>query len=266
MPTSTQKNNGSIFSRKSSLFTSQRTRKDNTHPTPLHITSPIISSNSDNSNSVQSSIPSSRSTSPPLIPTRTSSKSSRDRYRQSHSISNVDLASLRRSVSLRSVSSPQIHNRVPSAATVALSLSYENVPLAPLPTKPLLHIPSFTKRQKSADAINTLNSETSSPLEPSRYNAGMSAVQYRSAQPGRPPATSHSTLSSTSYSQTSNGIGPTAPIGSMPVAGSQSPQMVFQHIMDTASKRISTLDYLRKAYVSPEACPRSMNMLKLMGK
>ncbi len=36
-----------------------------------------------------------------------------------------------------------------------------------------------------------------------------------------------------------------------PTGGSQTPFAIYQHIHDTASKRISTLDYLRKAYVLP---------------
>lgn len=36
-------------------------------------------------------------------------------------------------------------------------------------------------------------------------------------------------------------------------AGVQNPIAIFQHIQDLSAKRISTLDYLRKAYASPQA-------------
>jgi hypothetical protein len=41
-------------------------------------------------------------------------------------------------------------------------------------------------------------------------------------------------------------LGPAAPIA---IPNGANPHIIFQHIHELASKRISTLDYLRKAYV-----------------
>jgi hypothetical protein len=283
MPNAIPQKNGSfpstsnkIFSRTSSIFVSQRKAREAKEkavqqqqiadhissgtniypPIPEHptIPDPPTPASDDTSRSDHSRLPSDTSIPPTLIPARTSSKSSKRAHRHSHSAHNLDLGNLRRSISLRSVSSPQKHSRAPSnTSTLALSVSHENSApsLQSQSSRPHLHIPAFTKRQKSTDALSSLGSETNSPLEPTRSNtSGMPAVQYRSGQPtGRPPGASISSVN-TSYSQSSNGLGSTMQIPP-PVAGSQTPQMVYQHIMDTASKRISTLDYLRKAYVRP---------------
>ncbi|KAI9856616.1 MAG: hypothetical protein M1824_005313 [Vezdaea acicularis] len=68
----------------------------------------------------------------------------------------------------------------------------------------------------------------------------------KESDPGKPPSTSHS---STSFGQSSSVAGSSS--AAVPTlisnSGNQSPQLIFQHIHETASKRISTLDYLRKA-------------------
>jgi hypothetical protein len=224
---------------------------------------PIPGPADDTSKSPPESRSSDTSLPPTLIPTRTSSKSSKRTHRHSHSTHNIDLGNLRRSISLRSVSSPHNkHNREPSnTSTLALSISHENSPPPSLhsqsSSKPLVYIPAFAKRQKSADALSSLGGgfETYSPLDAARSNPAakmmpMSAAYTKPSgvSTGRPVGASISSVN-TSYSQSSNGLGSTMQVPP-PVAGSQTPQMVYQHIMDTASKRISTLDYLRKAYVS----------------
>ena len=45
--------------------------------------------------------------------------------------------------------------------------------------------------------------------------------------------------------QANRGLAPAAPI---PVPNGANPHIIFQNIQELASKRISTLDYLRKAY------------------
>jgi hypothetical protein len=45
-------------------------------------------------------------------------------------------------------------------------------------------------------------------------------------------------------------LGPAAQIGGSGAGAPQTPQAVYQHILDTTAKRISTLDYLRKSFVS----------------
>ena len=44
-------------------------------------------------------------------------------------------------------------------------------------------------------------------------------------------------------------LGPAAQIGGSGAGAPQTPQAVYQHILDTTAKRISTLDYLRKSCV-----------------
>ena len=69
------------------------------------------------------------------------------------------------------------------------------------------------------------------------------APAFRSGSiPSKPPSTAHSNAS---FAQSTNTLPAAAP--SVPAApGAYNPSTVFQHIQDMASKRISTLDYLRK--------------------
>lgn len=256
MPNSQPPKNGptsSLLSRASTLFTSSRVKKE--PKASLTITSPV--------NGVQYTVlekdqlpqadggasPPSGNTTPPPPLSRSHSKSSRksSRHRYSQSVStNYDLQSLRRSVSLRSITSSHRlnHQRGASTATLALPITQEHPPGSSHSSKSHLHLPNFTKRQKSADNVRDF-SESTSPGEVTKLPGGMAAVQYRNTQPGRPPGTSHS-MSSLNYPQTN---GPVPPLPTAP-NGLQNPQTVYQHILDTCSKRISTLDYLRKAYAS----------------
>jgi hypothetical protein len=224
------KNGSSLFSRTSILFS---TRKDKNK---ANITSPILES------ADHDSPPTSGSPPPPTTEAvalgRSLSKSSHHRYSQS--VTTIDL---RRSVSLRSIASPQQrpnHHRLTSTATLAL----EHPPSSSHSSKTLLHIPTFSKRQKSTENVRDLAESTE---EVTKY-PGMTAVQYRNTQPGRPPGTSHS-MSNLSYTQTNGSLGSSIPSVPSAAPGAQNPQTVYQHITDTCSKRISTLDYLRKACV-----------------
>jgi hypothetical protein len=72
----------------------------------------------------------------------------------------------------------------------------------------------------------------------------LAASMVRNAQDYRPDA---------SYQAVRFNSGAIVPGMIPPMAGPQSPTLeniTFQHIQDMASKRISTLDYLRKAYSS----------------
>lgn len=239
-----------VFQRTSTLFATTRTnRKD--YKSTASISPPIAPSASANNYSIpdspQSGSPSRSSESPTATAPvstldRSLSKASSRHRRYSQSVSTVDLQSLRRSVSLRSISNPYSHkhNRVTSTATLAFSLSQDqHPPSSSHSSKPLLHIPNFTKRQKSAD--NVRDFEGSSP---GGMASGIQSVQYRNTQPGRPP-TSHS-QSNLNFSQTNGVLGATPIVPNIP-NGALNPQTVYQHILDTCSKRISTLDYLRKA-------------------
>lgn len=250
------------FSRSRSFFTQSRSKSQQV----VNITPPIQSIQRSNTTQAtgtteiedkshsHSESPVSDSPPPIVIPTRSSSKASKrssSRHRYSQSISNtVHLSSIRRSVSLRSVSSPQgRHYRQASTTSLVASTSNDN--LAHHCSK--LSIPKFGRRNKSnddfneADFVSDIESEKRDML-----NSTMTTVQYRNPPPGRPPtshSTSHSTMGSMNYSSTSSGTTvPQQPVPNLG-PGTQNPNIVYQHILDTASKRISTLDYLRKAYV-----------------
>lgn len=257
------------FSRSKSFFTQSRSKSQQV----VNITPPIqplqrsnttqltsATESDDRTDSIlsTSTANSPDSTSPPpiAIPARTSSKASKrssSRHRYSQSISNtVDLTSLRRSVSLRSVSSPQgRHYRQASTATLAASISNDNLSSHYISHYTKLSIPKFGRRIKSSE--NFKEGESASEIESEKrdmLNSTMTTVQYRNAPPGRPP-TSHSTSYSTmsSQNQSSNGTAASQPTIPNLGPGTQNPSIIYQHILDTASKRISTLDYLRKAYV-----------------
>ena len=63
--------------------------------------------------------------------------------------------------------------------------------------------------------------------------------------PGKPPSTSHSSVS---FGQGGNGALPVPSLPPAPLGISQNPSTIYQQIHDVSSKRISTLDYLRKAH------------------
>lgn len=241
MPNQSNKNaRPNVFQRTSTLFATTRTnRKD--YKSTASISPPTGTTSNPLATPPPSSSPKSSHspTTPPVSLERSISKASRHN-RYSQSVYTVDLQSLRRSVSLRSTSSPHRHNRVTSTATLAISPTQEYPPPLFNSAKPLLHVPAFTKRQKSADNVRDFEPPSSGGMA---MASGMQSVQYRNTQPGRPP-----TAHSQSYSQASGGLGP-APAVPNTTNGPLNPQTVYQHILDTCSKRISTLDYLRKAYV-----------------
>ncbi|KAF2801471.1 uncharacterized protein BDZ99DRAFT_429961 [Mytilinidion resinicola] len=69
------------------------------------------------------------------------------------------------------------------------------------------------------------------------------------AVPLRYPASQKQLQQQQNFAQSYGSLGPPAPIQIGPtVSGSNNPSVVFQHIHEMASKRISTLDYLRKAH------------------
>ncbi|KAH9876202.1 hypothetical protein J1614_004081 [Plenodomus biglobosus] len=177
--------------------------------------------------------------------------------RQSIAASVTDLGSqLRRSrsASLRTntshgTGSSSSHKRTPSA-TLALTYSPEK---APVPnsvanaSRPTLSISTFSRsKQKSAenvrpDAANTHVYEKSplSAVDKPKTPFGTMAVPM----PLRHPPSQKEILQA---SQQSNRT--LAPAPPLPVPNGSTPNVVFQHIQDLASKRISTLDYLRKAH------------------
>ncbi|EON62880.1 hypothetical protein W97_02105 [Coniosporium apollinis CBS 100218] len=228
---------GGLFGRKSTIF-GRRQKADTDAQTTTTTTATATAT----------------TTASPPDQSETSTTSSHRRRTASsrHSISSsvTDIgASLRRSTSLRSSSNASsLKLTSPSTTTLAtISYSPEKGATAANASKPTLSVSTFTRRQRSSDNVQKEASLFSkSPLSASdpKATVGMTAVPLRHAhQSGRLPGTAQSNIS---FTQSNGSLGPPAPV--LPSANSPNPYAVFQHIHDTASKRIATLDYLRKVH------------------
>ncbi|KAI9776458.1 MAG: hypothetical protein M1839_009569 [Geoglossum umbratile] len=150
-------------------------------------------------------------------------------------------------------------------------------PSAPSNTSPLRHRSSLSSssirrkpsisRQRSTDSFNVLSKpaeakqpestsssqsiSSSRPPEvkkkrsmfaaaPVQQPGGPFGYSFKVSEPAKPSSTSHSNAAFSAG--VGSGIPPSAP------NGLTSPHVVYQHIHEMASKRISTLDYLRKAH------------------
>jgi hypothetical protein len=145
--------------------------------------------------------------------------------------------------------------------------------LTPQPSsaKSHLHIPGFGRRQKSAeqvrpptaeptlleafDSTDDLTSATSTrPTTARSVTDSQVALLQGSANmtsfPMGPPPTSRGTTFQENSRAMYAGGGPGTGPMMMGPGGPTNPGAVYQHIHDMASKRISTLDYLRKACVA----------------
>jgi hypothetical protein len=155
-------------------------------------------------------------------------------------------SSLRRSVSLQSNSRPStshsyLHSKSPSD-TLALSYSPERAPHGShTASRPTLSISTFTRKQKSAENVRSHPDRTPLSSVDANGSVGMAAVPLRHPTSARPIGTSHSNVG---FGQ---GSAMLAPPATVPLPSGPNPMAVFQHVHDMASKRISTLDYLRKA-------------------
>lgn len=149
-----------------------------------------------------------------------------------------------RSTSLRSAGSSHHKRHASTASTMhSLSLSPEKVPpAAPISaSRPTLSISTFARsKAKSSDNVK--------PDASTHYDkAPLSALDKPKtpfAMPTRTPT------SQTARSASNAGLERLAPAAPIPVPNGANPNIIFQHIHELASKRISTLDYLRKAYVT----------------
>lgn len=173
-----------------------------------------------------------------------------------HSISStVDGLQLRRSrsTSLRSAASSH-HKRHPSASTMhSVSLSPDKgiPPAAPLAaSRPTLSISTFARNKaKSSDNVKPdggglqhYDKTPLSALDKPKSSFGM-AVPIPLRHP-HPPSQKDMQQAQRQGSIAGASLAPAAPI---PVPNGANPHIIFQHIQELASKRISTLDYLRKA-------------------
>lgn len=202
-------------------------------PSRLRDSSDVTTTSSDN----QSDFTAESNSSPPRAPLTSSSSAAsslhqRESHRRSFSRSSQIAfpTTLRRSISLRSGLRSSTESSNPSPPRRAPSTS---------------RLPSFgLRRQKSSDTFHNHPISSTSTFDHSKLPTATmaAAVSYRSGQSVRAPGTASGNVP---FGQGNGTLGPAAQIGG---AGGQNPQAVFQHIQDAASKRISTLDYLRKSY------------------
>ena len=159
-------------------------------------------------------------------------------------------ASLRTNTSDGTAKTSSSHKRTPSA-TLALTYSPDK---APVPntlsnaSRPALSISTFSRsKPKSSDNVKADSGGQAHVYEKSPLSAvdkpktpfGNMAVPI----PLRHPPSQKEILQANQ--QSNRTLAPAAPI---PVPNGSNPNIIFQHIHELASKRISTLDYLRKAY------------------
>ncbi|KAH3942730.1 hypothetical protein HBH98_183800 [Parastagonospora nodorum] len=139
------------------------------------------------------------------------------------------------------------HKRTPSA-NLALTYSPEKAPNAAASVpRPTLSISTFSRnKQKSSENVKAEGGPNTQAYEKSPLSAvdkpktpfGMAVPM-----PLRHPPTQKEILQANRQANAT--LAPAAPI---PLPNSANPNIIFQHIQELASKRISTLDYLRKAH------------------
>ena len=168
-------------------------------------------------------------------------------------------ASLRTNASSGSAAShhphphPHAPRRTPAAPTLAGAVSPEKTP-APAPisvSRPTLSISTFSRsKAKSSDNVKPDAPATAyekaplSALDKPKTPFGMAVpIMPMRAQP-TPKDVQH--MQHLQRQQSNLGLAPAASILASGPNGAN-PNIIFQHIHEMASKRISTLDYLRKA-------------------
>lgn len=155
-------------------------------------------------------------------------------------------ASLRTNTSAGTASTSS-HKRAPSA-TLALAYSPEKAPnAAPSAPRPTLSISTFSRNKaKSSENVKPdgQNAQVYEKSPLSAVDRPKTPFAMAVPMPLRHPPTQKEMLQANR--QANAQLAPSAPI---PLPNSANPNMIFQHIHEMASKRISTLDYLRKAQV-----------------
>ncbi|CAO2658609.1 Nn.00g063320.m01.CDS01 [Neocucurbitaria sp. VM-36] len=134
------------------------------------------------------------------------------------------------------------HKPTPSA-TMALTYSPEKAP-ANVSSRPALSISTFSRnKQKSSENVRPDGGPVYEKSPLSAVDKPKTPFGMAVPMPLRHPPTQKEILQANQ--QANRGLGPAAPI---PVPNGSNPHIIFQHIQELASKRISTLDYLRKAH------------------
>lgn len=163
------------------------------------------------------------------------------------------------------------HKRTPSA-NLATSLSPEKpstsngIP-AQSSSRPALSISTFSRgtKQRSAENVRPdtavgaasrqgYDKEPQSAVDKPKTPFGRARFPSNSSEP-QPGLRRQDTggYGSGTMNYNAGGLGPAAPI---PLPTGANPSIIFQHIQEMASKRISTLDYLRKAYAASPVLDR----------
>ncbi|KAF2185597.1 hypothetical protein K469DRAFT_576318 [Zopfia rhizophila CBS 207.26] len=259
---------GGIFTRRPSFFGSKnkgsKTTGSSTAPSRTS-TPPAASATTSNSSAASNTdtfadtppLIASQYGSPLKVPSTPPRRKHSSRHSISASVSDIGTALRRpRSSSLRTNSSStgtaSSHKKTPSA-TLALSFSPEkpSTNAAPTASRPTLSISTFTRNKKSSENVKPDGGGGGQKYEKSPLSAvDNPKTPFGMAVPLRHPP-SHKEIRQVQQAQSSygasynGGLAPAAVIGS---AGSHNPNIVFQHVHEMASKRISTLDYLRKAH------------------
>lgn len=168
-----------------------------------------------------------------------------------HSISSSLGEQLRRSRSTSLRSAASSHHKRSASSMHSISLSPEKVPpAAPISaSRPTLSISTFARsKAKSSDNVKENNGGLQhydkTPL------SALDKPKMSIPIPLRHPPTQKE-IQQAQRSASNAGLAPSAPI---PVPNGANPNIIFQHIHELASKRISTLDYLRKACVPHSPC------------
>ena len=133
-------------------------------------------------------------------------------------------------------------SRTGSNSTTSLS----QIDRKPIPSQIGRHQPSNASSLSSQKALSSQYSLDG--IIPPLPNGAMAATMTANSSrydAGRPPSTSHSSVG---FGQGGNGTLPVPSLPPAPLGTSQNPSTTYQQIHDVASKRISTLDYLRKAH------------------
>lgn len=190
----------------------------------------------------------------PKVPTTPQQRKPASRHSIASSVTDIG-SSLRRSrsASLRTntsagTTSTSSHRRTPSA-TLALTYSPEKTPNAATSngSRPTLSISTFSRsKQKSSENVKPdgTNAQVYEKSPLSAVDKPKTPFGMAVPMSARHPPSQKDILQANRQANTQ--LAPSAPI---PLPNGANPNVIFQHIQEMASKRISTLDYLRKAYV-----------------
>jgi hypothetical protein len=227
MHKATQSNSqdGGLFSRKGSIFGGGSRRPPTRPGTSSGYTTTASDSNGDSVASQDSTASSTSSVPPPKASSSSNAKSPQNTRKPSIEITNFSNSPEKRPEPARSRSRLRANSR---SADRRQSISQPSGDTS-------IQLPP-------AHAQSSQRASTSSTAP---YSNMLAASINRNAQDYRPDL---------SFQAGRFGAGAMVPGMAPPVAGPQSPTLetiTFQHIHEMASKRISTLDYLRKAYFTP---------------